>query len=248
MSLQGLPVKEKNEYGKLITDGTYMPSALMTDLNGGCSKPIRKKLSLSSIIEHKEASEEQKKITLCNSGIMAFDLAYAEKLIDKIDNKNSKKEYYLTDAVEIANQEKLQTSFITVDIGEVQGINNKIELSLAENYYQDILRNKAMSDGVTIIDPKSVFLSEDSTFGKDVIIEPSVIIRGNVTIGDNVQIRAFSYLENCKIGDQSIIGPYARIRPNTEIKEGAKVGNFVEIKNSHDSKRSKNKPFKLYWR
>ena len=116
---------------------------------------------------------------------------------------------------------------------------NKKKIALIEKHKQEKLRNKAMKMGVTIKSPETVFLSEDTKVGKNVTIEPYVVIGPKVKIGNGVIIKSFSHLENCRIENKVEIGPYARIRPGTILKEGSKVGNFVEIKKSTVGKKSK---------
>jgi bifunctional UDP-N-acetylglucosamine pyrophosphorylase/glucosamine-1-phosphate N-acetyltransferase len=213
----GFYCNHENQYGKLVTESN----------------------DLLRIVEDKEASLDEKKIKLCNSGVMAIDLKHAKKLIAKIDNNNLKQEYYLTDIVEIARGENLKVSFITVNETQVQGINNKKELAIANSYYQNKLRDDALFAGVTMLDPKTVYLSREVEFGRDVILEQNVIIKGKVKIGNGVKIRANSYLEDAEIGDGCIIGPYARVRPGTVLERDVKIGNFVEIKNSQIKQGSK---------
>lgn len=217
VSVVGFNVEGDNRYGRLIVDGN----------------------NLTEIVEYNSASQKQKKITLCNSGVMALDLQYAQKLLNQIDNKNNKQEFYLTDIVSIAVKQGLGVSYIIADEMEVQGVNNKVELAKANNYYFSLLRDKMMQQGVTLINPETVFLSGDTMIGKDVIIEPNVVISSGVEIGDNVRIKSFSYIEKSKISDNVTIGPFARIRPGTEIASSARVGNFVEVKNSFIGEGSK---------
>ena len=187
---------------------------------------------LTEIIEFNDADAVQKNITLCNSGVMALDLQYAKSLLEKINNNNNKNEYYLTDIVAIALSQGLQVGHIIVNQNEVQGINNKTDLAKANKYYFNFLTQKFMDQGVTLLDPDTIYLSHEVTIGKNVVIEPNVTIQGKVTIADNVRIKSFSYIENAEISANVTIGPFARIRPNAHIKNNAHIGNFVEIKNS----------------
>ena len=187
---------------------------------------------LEKIIEFKDASAAEKAITLCNSGIMALNLNIARDLIDKIDNNNIKKEYYLTDVIAKLNELAKDSAYIEVSPREVQGVNNKFELANATKYYLMMNRNNALAQGVTLIDPESCYLGHNIKFGKDVVIEPNVTIFAHVEIGDKVTIKAFSYIEDAVIDAEVEIGPYARIRPKSKIASKVKIGNFVEIKNS----------------
>lgn len=185
---------------------------------------------LVAIREQSDASEAERKITLCNAGVMAFDGKTALSLIEAIGNANSKKEFYLTDAVEIVRQMGLRASVIETGEDEVRGINTKAQLADAERVMQSRLRGAALDAGVTMVSPDTVYLAADTVFGKDVVIEPFVVIGPGVAIGDGAVIHAFSHLVQACVGPKASVGPYARLRPGTSLGEGARVGNFVEIK------------------
>jgi bifunctional UDP-N-acetylglucosamine pyrophosphorylase/glucosamine-1-phosphate N-acetyltransferase len=185
---------------------------------------------LVAIREHADASEAERQITLCNGGVMAFDGKTALQVIDAIGNANSKGEFYLTDAVEIVRKLGLRAGVIETSEDEVRGINTKAQLAQAEAIMQSRLRDAALTAGVTMVSPETVYLAADTTFGKDVTVEPFVVFGPGVTVGAGAVIHAFSHLVQSTIGAQSSIGPYARLRPGTSLGTGAKVGNFVEIK------------------
>lgn len=185
---------------------------------------------LIDIVEEASATAEQKNIDLCNAGIYLFDHKFINELLKRIDNNNSKGEYYLTDVVKISNQLGYKCTYHVGSEEELIGVNDKLQLAYAEEVLQEKLRKNALKTGVTMIDPKSVFLSVDTVFGKDVILHPSVVIGSEVVIGDNVEIKAFSCLEGVRVGDNTSIGPFARIRSGTELKGDNRIGNFVEIK------------------
>ena len=185
---------------------------------------------LVAIREQADASPAERAVTLCNAGVMAFDGRTALQIIDKIGNANSKGEYYLTDAVEIVRTLGLKASVIETGEDEVRGINTKAQLAQAEQIMQARLRAGALSAGVTLIAPDTVYLAADTTFGKDVTIEPFVVIGPGVSIGDGAVIHAFSHVVQAVIGNNASIGPYARLRPGTSVGEGARIGNFVETK------------------
>ncbi len=187
---------------------------------------------LLEIVEEKEATAEQRAITLCNSGVFCFRSERLLEVLDQIGNDNAKGEYYLTDAVKIAREKALSATVVECDEQEVLGVNSRQELAVAEQIMQTRLRQKAMAGGVTLLSPETVYLSADTQIGRDVLIEPNVIIGPGVKIGDNVIIRGFSHLENAVLHDDVQIGPFARLRPGTELRQGVKVGNFVEIKNA----------------
>ena len=185
---------------------------------------------LMAIREHADATEEERKVTLCNAGVMAFDGRRALEILDRIGNANSKAEYYLVDAVEIVREMGLEAVVIETSEDEVRGINDKTQLAEAEAVMQARLRKAALDAGVTLIAPETVFLSADTTFGRDVTIEPFVVIGPGVTIGDGAVIHSFTHMVESSIGKKALVGPFARMRPGTSLGEGAKIGNFVETK------------------
>ena len=185
---------------------------------------------LLAIREQKDATPEELKVDLCNSGVMIFKSNVMLELLDSIDNDNANSEYYLTDAIEIANKSGMSVGTVICDESEVLGVNNRVQLSEAEHVLQTRLRQNAMESGVTMIAPETVTLSYDTKFGTDVIIEPNVVFAPGVEVESNVQVRAFSYLEKCMVRQGAVVGPYARIRPDSDIGQDAKIGNFVEVK------------------
>jgi bifunctional UDP-N-acetylglucosamine pyrophosphorylase/glucosamine-1-phosphate N-acetyltransferase len=185
---------------------------------------------LIAIREQADASPEEKAITLCNAGVMAFDGRHALEILEKIGNANNKGEYYLPDAVAIARELGLQANVIETSEDEVRGINTKAQLAEAEAVMQTKLRQAALDAGVTMIAPDTVYLAADTSFGKDVAIEPFVVIGPGVTIADGAVIHAFSHIVQASIGRNASVGPYARLRPGTSLGEGARIGNFVEAK------------------
>src|SRR6476619_5406135 len=185
---------------------------------------------LVAIREQADASTEERKITLCNAGVMAFDGRRALQILDKIGNANSKSEYYLVDAVTIVRDMGLEAVVIETSEDEVRGINTKAQLAEAEAVMQARLRKAALDAGVTLIAPETVYLAADTKFGNDVTIEPFVVIGPGVTIDDGAVIHSFSHIVQTSIGKKVSIGPYARLRPGTSLGDGAKIGNFVETK------------------
>lgn len=185
---------------------------------------------LVAIREHADATPEERKVTLCNAGVMAFDGRKALAILDKIGNANSKHEYYLVDAVAIVREMGLEAVVIETSEDEVRGINTKAQLAEAEAVMQARLRKAALEAGVTLIAPETVYLAADTKFGNDVIIEPFVVIGPGVSIADGAVIHSFSHIVETSIGKKAQVGPYARLRPGTSLGEGAKIGNFVETK------------------
>jgi bifunctional UDP-N-acetylglucosamine pyrophosphorylase / glucosamine-1-phosphate N-acetyltransferase len=185
---------------------------------------------LLAIREQADASPAERAITLCNAGVMAFDGRKALAIIEKIGNANSKGEYYLTDAVTIVRDLGLEAVVIETSEDEVRGINTKAQLAEAEQVMQARLRKAALDAGVTMIAPETVYLAADTTFGKDVTIEPFVVIGPGVSIADGAVIHSFSHIVQASIGKNASVGPYARLRPGTSLGEGVRIGNFVETK------------------
>ncbi|GLU27103.1 MULTISPECIES: bifunctional UDP-N-acetylglucosamine diphosphorylase/glucosamine-1-phosphate N-acetyltransferase GlmU [Brucella/Ochrobactrum group] len=194
---------------------------------------------LTAIIEEKEASEAQKKIGFCNGGLMAVRGSHALALLDAVDNKNAKGEYYLTDIVGLAHGKGLNVVAIEVPVDNVIGINNRAELAEAENIWQNRKRQEMMLAGVTLIAPETVFFSHDTLIEADVVIEPNVFFGQGVQVASGALIHAFSHIEGAKIGVSAEIGPFARLRPGANLGEKSKVGNFCEVKNAHVGKGAK---------
>src|SRR5262245_29314821 len=185
---------------------------------------------LVAIREHADASAEERKITLCNAGVMAFDGRRALDILDRIGNANSKGEYYLVDAVTIVREMGLEAVVIETSEDEVRGINTKAQLAEAEGVMQSRLRKAAMDAGVTLVAPETVYLAADTKFGRDVVIEPFVVIGPGVSIDDGTVIHSFSHIVQSHIGKNAQIGPFARLRPGNTLGKGSKVGKFVEMK------------------
>ncbi|MCC9625619.1 bifunctional UDP-N-acetylglucosamine diphosphorylase/glucosamine-1-phosphate N-acetyltransferase GlmU [Thalassospira sp. MA62] len=210
VAVLGFRPDDPTGYGRLVTD----------DKTG----------DLTAIVEDKECSDAQRAINFCNSGVMCFRAEDMVATLDAIDNANAKGEYYLTDAVAVSKAAGKTCVAVEVDEEETLGVNSRPQLAVAEAIMQARLRDAAMINGATLIDPQSVFFSADTKLGRDVIVEPNVVFGPGVTVGDDTVIKAFSHLESCTVGAGADIGPYARLRPGAEIGAGAKVGNFVEIK------------------
>jgi bifunctional UDP-N-acetylglucosamine pyrophosphorylase/glucosamine-1-phosphate N-acetyltransferase len=188
---------------------------------------------LAAIREEKDASEEERALTLCNSGIMAFRSSKTLLgLLGRIGNDNAKKEFYLTDAVALARGDRLEARMVLSNAEEVLGVNSRAELAEAEVLMQRRLRASVMANGATLVAPETVFLSHDTRIGKDVVIEPHVVIGERVVIKDGATVKGFSYIEGASIGAGATVGPFARLRPGAVLAKNAHVGNFVEIKQS----------------
>jgi len=185
---------------------------------------------LDAIIESKDCTPEQRAIGLCNSGVMAVDGSVLFSLLDEVGNKNAKGEYYLTDIIAIARKRGLACAAIEAEADEVLGVNSRVELSQAEAILQNRLRVAAMLNGATLLDPSTVYFSQDTKLGRDVVVGQNVVFGPGVTVADGVQIKPFSHLEGANVSADAEIGPYGRLRPGADIGKGAKIGNFVEVK------------------
>jgi bifunctional UDP-N-acetylglucosamine pyrophosphorylase/glucosamine-1-phosphate N-acetyltransferase len=187
---------------------------------------------LQAIREDKDASDDERRITLCNSGVMAFRLDNLLGVLDRIGNANAKGEFYLTDAIEIARSDGARAGVVVCAEDEVMGINSRDQLALAEAIYQKHARLAVMLEGATLIAPETVWFSYDTKIGRDVVIQPNVFFGPGVTIGDNVEILANCHFEQSRIGAGSRVGPFARFRPGAQLGENVRIGNFVEVKNT----------------
>jgi bifunctional UDP-N-acetylglucosamine pyrophosphorylase/glucosamine-1-phosphate N-acetyltransferase len=187
---------------------------------------------LLAIREHKDASDTERRITLCNAGLMALDGRRALELLRQIGNANAQNEFYLTDAVEVARRSGLKTVAVAADEDEVMGIDDRVKLAAAERIMQDRLREKAMRNGATLIDPASTYFNHDTRISSDVMVEPNVFFGPDVVIEADAVIHAYSHIEGSIIGKGVHVGPFARLRPGAVLDEGARVGNFCEVKNA----------------
>ncbi|KPB01388.1 bifunctional UDP-N-acetylglucosamine diphosphorylase/glucosamine-1-phosphate N-acetyltransferase GlmU [Ahrensia marina] len=198
----------------------------------GYGRLVVKDGQLTAIVEEKEANEEERAITFCNGGLMAFNGRTLGGLLDKIDNNNAKGEFYLTDAVAVANTQGLQVEAMVASEEDVLGVNNRAELANVEQIWQQRVREKHLLDGVTMTAPHTVFFHHDTKIEAGVIIEPNVFFGPNVSVEKGAKIRAFSHLEGASVGANAEVGPFARLRPGANLSEKSKVGNFCEVKNA----------------
>lgn len=185
------------------------------------------------IVEWIDASADERAVDLCNAGVLCAAATDMERWLRAVRADNAKGEYYLTDTVALARADGRRVAAVEAPAEELAGVNSRVELAAAEAVLQRWLRQAAMDNGVTMIDPASVFLSHDTRFGQDVTIEPNVFFGPGVTVGSDVAIRAHSHLEGCTIGPGSVIGPFARLRPGASLERDVHVGNFVEVKAAH---------------
>ncbi|HQZ13102.1 MAG TPA: bifunctional UDP-N-acetylglucosamine diphosphorylase/glucosamine-1-phosphate N-acetyltransferase GlmU [Devosia sp.] len=204
-------------YGRFITDGDR----------------------LLAIREHKDATDEERKIGLCNACILAFRAPVFRELIDKVKPNNKQGEFYLTDLVELANEAGYKIGYSVSPEEDVLGVNDRAQLARAEGLFQEVRRDDFMKAGVTLKDPASVYFSWDTEIAADVTIEPHVVFGPGVKIESGAVIHAFSHIEGAHIGNSASVGPFARLRPGADLAENAKVGNFVEVKNAKVGKGAK---------
>ena len=188
--------------------------------------------TLARIVEAKDATPTELKTTLCNSGVICADAATLSKLIPQIGNTNAKGEFYLTDVVALARADGHQCGIVTCPESETLGVDSRESLIKAEAIFQTRSRSDAIENGTTLLAPETVFFSQDTAIGGDVIVEPNVIFGLGVTVENGATIRSFSHLEGCHVSQGAVVGPFARLRPGAEIGPNAHVGNFVEIKNA----------------
>ena len=215
--VSGFKKTEKNNYGKII---------------------FSKKNSPHEIIEQKDAELKNINSQFCNGGIMAIHSSVINDL-DKIEKNTITNEYYLTELVKILSLQNKEIVFVEINENEILGINDQIDLSIAEKIAQHSLRKQAMLNGVKLIDPESVFLNFDTEISKNVTIHPNVVFGKGVKISSAVEIKSFSHIEDCEIHENCVIGPFARIRGESILGKESKIGNFVEIKKSNLDKKVK---------
>ncbi|WP_426166522.1 bifunctional UDP-N-acetylglucosamine diphosphorylase/glucosamine-1-phosphate N-acetyltransferase GlmU [Sandarakinorhabdus sp. DWP1-3-1] len=182
------------------------------------------------MVEYKDASPAERAVTLCNSGLMAVRAAELWPLLARVGNDNAAGEYYLPDIIGLAIADGRTARVIETGADEVAGVNSRAELAALEARWQDARRATAMADGVTLIDPGSVFFAHDTAIDRDVTIEPFVVFGPGVRIASGATIRAHSHIEGATIAGGCDIGPFARLRHGTVLGDGVKIGNFVETK------------------
>ena len=185
---------------------------------------------IAKMVEFKDATEEERAVRLCNSGMMAVRSQDLFRWLERVGNDNAAGEYYLPDIVNIAAAEGRDAVVIEGDPYEAAGVNSRAELAHLELEWQRRRREQALDEGATLIDPESVWFAYDTKLGRDVTVEPHVVFGPGVEIADGATIHAFSHIEGAIIGAKASIGPFARIRPGTRLAERTKVGNFVELK------------------
>jgi bifunctional UDP-N-acetylglucosamine pyrophosphorylase/glucosamine-1-phosphate N-acetyltransferase len=215
---------------KLAEGAAVVVIGFRTSNPSGYGRLIERGGKLVAIHEEKDCTDEERTINFCNGGLMAIAGKQALRLLDQVGNTNGKGEYYLTDIVEIADGPGLDVVATEASFENVLGINNRAELAEAEGIWQARRRREAMLSGVTLIAPETVFFSHDTEIGADTVVEPNVWFGPGVKIATGARIHAFSHIEGAAIASNCDVGPFARLRPGTDLKQKAKVGNFCEVK------------------
>ncbi|MFV0548691.1 MAG: bifunctional UDP-N-acetylglucosamine diphosphorylase/glucosamine-1-phosphate N-acetyltransferase GlmU [Limnobaculum xujianqingii] len=223
----------------------------------GYGRIVRKDGQVISIVEHKDASEEQHKINEINTGILVACGKDLKRWLGKLNNNNAQGEYYITDVIALAYEEGNRIEAVHPSrLSEVEGVNNRLQLSRLERVYQSEQADRLLLAGVMLNDPSRFDLRGELIHGRDVVIDTNVIIEGRVVLGDRVRIESGCVLKNCVIGNDSVIspysviedselgvgctvGPFARLRPGAQLEDEAHVGNFVEMKKARLGKGSK---------
>ncbi len=195
--------------------------------------------SLARIVEEKDATDDERLVRLCNSGLMIMDGDGLSSIFLKLENKNVQGEYYLVDIPALMAKDGIASGVIRGDYYELRGVNSRAQLAELEMAWQHQKRVEMMDAGVTLLDPNTVYFSTDTKIGRDTVIGQNVVFGAGVTIESNVEILPFCHIDGAVIASGAVIGPFARLRPGTQISENAKIGNFVEIKNSQIGKGSK---------
>lgn len=216
----------------------------------GYGRIIRKKGEVMAIVEHKDATESQRQTNEVNTGILALHAGYLNACLKKIENNNLQGEYYLTDVIALAvNDGKKILTSQPDNVYEVEGVNDRKQMSRLERIKQLELAEAVMADGVTLADPARIDIRGDVVIGNDTFVDVNCIFEGKVTIGSNVTIGAgcvitdstiadgcviqpYSVMANATVEDGAEVGPFARLRPGAHLQENSKVGNFVEVKNT----------------
>nr|WGE07908.1 bifunctional UDP-N-acetylglucosamine diphosphorylase/glucosamine-1-phosphate N-acetyltransferase GlmU [Bacillus subtilis] len=238
--------------------------AKATNFNCGCRRSnwIRYRIirsengAVQKIVEHKDASEEERLVTEINTGTYCFDNEALFRAIDLVSNDNAQGEYYLPDVIEILkNEGETVAAYQTGNFQETLGVNDRVALSQAEQFMKERINKRHMQNGVTLIDPMNTYISPDAVIGSDTVIYPGTVIKGEVQIGEDTIIVPHTEIMNSAIGSRTVIkqsvvnhskvgndvniGPFAHIRPDSVIGNEVKIGNFVEIKKTQFGDRSK---------
>jgi len=246
-----VPLTKKETLEELLEDSEDKVALLSVNLDDpfGYGRILRSSNNkVVGIVEQKDASEEQQNIQEVNTGILSCNGEILKQLLNKIDNKNSQGEYYLTDIFELAEKNNIDIKTAQPKASyEVEGINNRLQLGTLERIYQKNIAEELMTNGVALADPARLDVRGNAEISNDVYIDINAVLEGDVkigsgtsigpncviinsTIGKNVNIKANCVIENARVEDECEVGPFARLRPETHLSKSAKIGNFVEIK------------------
>ena len=206
----GFDAADPGRYGRLVMEGDH----------------------LAAIVEYKDATDAQRRLSLCNSGVICADAKTLFSLVAKLGNANAAGEYYLTDVVALARAAGLSAGVVICDEDETLGVNTRAQLAAAEAAFQTRARADALDNGVTLTAPETVFFALDTHIGRDAIIGANVLFGPGVTIESGAEVKGFCHLEGCHISRGAVVGPFTRLRPGAELAEDVHIGNFVEIKNA----------------
>ena len=194
---------------------------------------------IDKMVEFKDATEAERAVDLCNSGLMAVRSADLWPLLARVGNANAAGEFYLPDIVMLAAADGKPSAVVETAAEEVSGVNSRAELAMVEASWQAVRRSAAMAAGVTLIAPDTVWFAHDTQLSRDVLIEPNVYFGPGVTVADGAVIRAFCHIEGAVVGARAEVGPFARLRPGAVLGEASKIGNFVEVKKTTLGKGAK---------
>jgi len=220
ITVVGMRPENPSHYGRIVTDASG---------------------KIDRIIEYRDASDEEHSISLCNSGVIVANGPLLEHLISKLTPQNEAGEYYLTDIVTLARKEGVDSWVVELPAETLQGINTRVDLSVAENALQCRWRHRFMKQGVTLTDPSSVFFCYDTQIGRDVTIGPNVTFGPGVKIGDRVRILPNCHIEKSVLGNEVTVGPFAHLREGVELGNQVSIGNFVELKSTRMGSNAKAK-------
>ncbi|MGL4452126.1 MAG: bifunctional UDP-N-acetylglucosamine diphosphorylase/glucosamine-1-phosphate N-acetyltransferase GlmU [Sarcina sp.] len=232
-------IQEKN-FATLLTSVIDNPT--------GYGRIIRENDQVDRIVEHKDCSEDELKVNEINAGMYCFDIESLLESLDKLSNDNAQGEYYLTDVIGILKSEGKKVGAMITDFEETIGVNSRAELSVVESILRKRINRKHLDNGVTLIDENSTYIGQDVVIGQDTIIYPNTVLEGKTVIGEDCTIYSNSRLSNAiignettiessvivdsKVGDNTTVGPFAYIRPDSNIGNHVKIGDFVEVKKS----------------
>ncbi|MGL4762760.1 MAG: bifunctional UDP-N-acetylglucosamine diphosphorylase/glucosamine-1-phosphate N-acetyltransferase GlmU [Sarcina sp.] len=232
-------INEKN-FATLLTSVIENPT--------GYGRIIRENGEVDRIVEHKDCSQTELKVNEINAGMYCFDIESLLSSLDKLSNNNAQGEYYLTDVIGILKAEDKKVGAMITDFEETIGVNSRAELSIVEGILRKRINRKHLDNGVTLIDESSTYIAEDVVIGQDTIIYPNTVLEGKTVIGEdciiypnsrlsnaivgNETVIESSVIVNSKVGDNTTVGPFAYIRPDSNIGNHVKIGDFVEIKKS----------------